>query len=154
MKEDTSGVIAKVGPDLLVPPHILSTLIELLGGDSLHNLTQQEQMIEHLSVCHYCRTAIVIVLNVAQEYDRRNNESETPSRDLLARFASISREIEACKEPEYELMGAYAETIIAKGREEASKEFPTLSEHIKRCRSCQSTLNDTLTFLSKLEEAK
>lgn len=154
MEKDTSGVISQVGPDLLVPPHILRLLIELLGGDSLQILAQQEQVIAHLSVCQHCRTAVVIVLNVAQEYDRRSNESENSTHDLLVRFASISREIEACKEPEYELMGAYAETIIAKGREEADKRFHTLSEHIKRCRSCQSTLKDTLAFLRKLEEAK
>lgn len=154
MEKDPSGIVAKVGPDLLVPPHILPVLLEILGGDSQQILAQQEQLIAHLSVCHFCRTAVVIVLKVAQEYDRRNGESESPARDLLVRFANISREIEACKEPEYELMGAYAETIITKGSEEADKQYHTLSEHIKRCRSCRTTLKDTLAFLRKVEEFK
>jgi hypothetical protein len=153
MNKDVSRVLSEVGPDLLSPPHILTILLELLEGDSVQIVAQQEQVVAHLLACDYCRTAVVIALNVAQEYDHRNNDSENPTHDLLVRFASINREIEACTESEYERMGAYAETIIAKGRKKANKQFHTLSEHIKRCRSCRSALEDTLAFLRILEEA-
>lgn len=156
MKEDNTitTVMSKVGPDLLVPPHILSLLMELLAGDSQQSLSQREHLLAHLAICNYCQTAVVLVLNIAQKYDRRSNDSEDPTRDLLMRFANISREIEECGVQDYELMGAYAEAIIAEGREEADKRFHTLGEHIKRCRSCKSALEDTLAFLNKLEETK
>jgi hypothetical protein len=154
MKEDNATIISEVGPDLFVPPHVLPVLMELLGGDRQQSLSQREQLLAHLAICNYCRTAVVLVLNVAQKYDRRSNDSEEPTRDLLMRFANISREIEECGVQDYELMGAYAEAIIAEGREEADKRFHTLGEHIKRCRSCESALEDTLTFLNKLEETK
>ena len=33
-------------------------------------------------------------------------------------------------------MGEYAEAIIAKGKKQADKRFPQLTEHIKSCSSC------------------
>src|SRR5450755_3138421 len=104
MKEDNATIISEVGPDLFVPPHVLPVLMELLGGDRQQSLSQREQLLAHLAICNYCRTAVVLVLNVAQKYDRRSNDSEEPTRDLLMRFANISREIEECGVQDYELM--------------------------------------------------
>src|SRR5260221_6057987 len=115
MKEDNATVMSKINPDLLVPPHVLPVLMELIGGEKHQALSQQEQLLTHLAICHYCRTAVVVLLSAAQEYDRRNNDPEEPTRDLLIRFANISREIEAYEAREFERRGAYAEAIMAEG---------------------------------------
>src|SRR5947209_4385723 len=95
MQEDNVAAIAGIGPDLFLPPHILPLVMELLAGDKQQAISQQEQLVSHLVACHYCRTAVMILLGIVQEYDRRNNDSEEPARDLLVNIASISREIEA-----------------------------------------------------------
>ncbi len=102
MKENKAAVMFEIGPDLFVPPHVLSILMELFAGERQQALSQQEQLLEHLAACHYCRTAVVVLLGVAQEYDRRNNDPEESAHDLLIRFANISRAIEA---HEYERLG-------------------------------------------------
>src|SRR5207248_49691 len=112
MKEDDTTIMSQVGPDLSVPPHVLPLLMELFLGERQPALSQQEQLLKHLATCHYCRTAIVVLLCVEQEYDRRNNDAEEPARDLIMRFVHISEEIEAREAHETEHMGAYAEAIV------------------------------------------
>jgi hypothetical protein len=89
------------------------------------------------------------LLSADQEYERLNSSQEAPVHNLLTLFVTIHHEIEA---RDYEQMGAYAEAIIADGREEADKRFPVLAEHVRRCSSCKSTLEDTLAFLNEPEE--
>ena len=89
------------------------------------------------------------LLSAGQEYERSNSYPEGPARNLLMRFVTIHHEIEA---QEYEQMGAYAEAIVAEGREEADKRFPILAEHIRRCPGCKSTLEETVAFLNEHEE--
>jgi len=149
MKEKKAMVMDKVRPDLLVPPHIVSRLIHLVSGEWKPNPSQQEQLIAHLTECPYCRTALIVLLSAEQEYERLNSYPEATAHNLLKQFVAIHREIEA---QEYEHMGAYAEAIVAEGREEADKRFPVLAEHIRRCPSCKSTLEETLAFLNEPEE--
>ena len=80
MKEDNAKVITVVGPDLLVPPHVLPLLMELFAGDIRQASSQQEHLLAHLATCHYCRTAVMVLLSYAQEYDHINNNSEKPTR--------------------------------------------------------------------------
>ena len=136
----------KVRPDLLLPPHIVDTLIRLVLGEWQPAPSQQEQLVVHLTECPYCRTALIVLLSVDQGYERLNSSPEAPAHNLLMQFVTIHHEIEV---QDYEHMGAYAEAIIANGREEADKRFPVLAEHVKRCSSCASTLKDTLAFLSE-----
>jgi len=89
------------------------------------------------------------LLSAGQEYERSNSYPEGPARNLLMRFVTIHHEIEA---QEYEQMGAYAEAIVAEGREEADKRFPILAEHIRRCPACKSTVEETVAFLKESEE--
>jgi hypothetical protein len=149
MKEKKATVMDKVRPDLLVPPHIVSKLTHLVVGEWQPDPSQQEQMVIHLTECLYCRTALIVLLAAEQEYERLNSYPETPARALLTRFVTLHHEIEA---QEYELIGSYAEAIIAKGRKEANKNFPILAKHIRRCPSCKSTLEETLAFLNESEE--
>lgn len=156
MNEDNAGILSKIGPDLLVPPHILPVLMELLAGDSPQGLSQQEQLYAHLATCHYCRTAVVFLLKVAQGYDRINNNSEEPIRDLLAHFENISREAEvreAREAWEFERMGAYAEAIVAVGQEMADQSFPDVAAHLRICPECRSAVKATVATITESEES-
>jgi len=146
MKEKKATVMDKVRPDLLVLPHIVGMLIHLVVGEWQPEPSQLEQLIAHLAECLYCRTALIVLLSAEQEYEKLNDYPEVPARNLLARFVTIHHEIEA---QEYELMGAYAEAIVAEGKKKADKRFPILAEHIRRCPSCKSTLEETLAFLKE-----
>src|SRR3989440_4147275 len=130
MKEKKANVMDKVRPDLLVPPHIGGKLIHLILGEWQPDSSQQEQLIGHLTGCPFCRTALIVLLSAEQEYEKLNSYPEVSARNLLARFVTIHHEIEV---QEYEHMGAFAEAIVAEGREEADKRFPVLMEHIRRC---------------------
>src|SRR5579884_3811731 len=121
MKEDDATTMSQVGPDLSVPPHVLPLLMELFLGERQRVLSQQEQLLEHLATCNFCRTAVVVLLRIEQEYDRRNNDPEEPAHDLIMRFVRISDETEAREAHEIERMGAYAEAIVAEGREKAAQ---------------------------------
>ena len=149
MEDKRSTVMDKVRPDLLVPPHIVDKLFHLVAGEWQPDASQQEQLVVHLTECRYCRTTLIVLLSADQEDERLNRSQEAPAHDLLTRFVSIHHEIEA---NDYEQMGAYAEAIIAKGREEADKRFPVLAEHVRRCSSCTSTLEETLAFLKEPEQ--
>ena len=146
MKEKKATVVDKVHPELLASPHIVGKLIHLVLGEWQLAPAQQEQLVAHLTGCPYCRTALIVLLSAEQEYEKLYSYPEVSARNLLARFVTIHREIEA---QEYERMGAYAEAIVAKGREKAEKRFPILAEHIRRCSSCKSTLEETLAFLNE-----
>jgi len=156
MKEEHAGILSKIGPDLLAPPHILSVLMELLAGDKPPDLSQQKQSFSHLATCHYCRTAVVFMLKVAEGYDRINNNSDKPVRDLLARFERISREAEAQEAREawvFERMGAYAEAIADIGQEEADLAFPDVAAHVQLCPDCRSAVQSTVASIRESEKS-
>src|SRR5947209_16934783 len=116
MEEKKATIMDKVRPDLLVPPHIVGNLIHLVLGEWQPDPSQQEQLVAHLTECSYCRTALIVLLSAEQEYVRSSNYSQAPAHALLTQFVTIHHEIEA---QEYEHLGAYAEAIVAEGREEA-----------------------------------
>jgi hypothetical protein len=152
MKEDNATVISEIGPDLFLPPHVLSVLMELFAGERQQVLSQQEQLLTHLATCHFCRTAVVVLLGLAQEYDRRNNDPEEPAHDLLVRFANISRAIEAREAREFERLGAYAEAIVAEGQDRADLRFSDIAAHLKICPDCRSALEATVSSITESEE--
>jgi len=78
-----------------------------------------------------------------------NSYAEIPAHNLLTQFVTIHHEIAV---QDYEHMGAYAEAIMAEGREEANKRFSVLAEHIRKCSSCNSWLEETLAFLNDPKE--
>ncbi len=149
MEDKRATIKDKVSPDLLVPPHIANELFDVVMGEEQLDSTQQEQMIGHLRACEYCRTALIVLLSADQEYEMSNNNTESSARNLLTQFVTIHHEITV---HDYEQMGAYAEAIKAEGRKEADKRFFILAEHIRKCTSCRSWLEETLTFLHETEE--
>ena len=150
MKDKKVTVIEKVRPDLLLPPHIAGKLVDLVVDGWRPDPAQQEQLLSHLAACPYCRITLIVLLSAEQEYNRLNNYPETPAHDLLTQFVMLHHAIEA---QDYEYIGAYAEAIVAEGREEADKRFPLLAEHISKCPSCQSTLEETVAFLNEPAES-
>ena len=154
MREENAGILSKIGPDLLTPPHILPVLMELLAGDSPPDLSRQEQLFAHLAKCHYCRTAVVFLLKVAQGYDYINNNPQEPIRDLLTQFENISRDAqarEAREAWEFERMGAYAEAIVAVGQEKADLSFPDVAAHVQICPDCLSAIQATVAAITESE---
>ncbi len=149
MEDKKATIKDKVSPDLLVSPHIVSELFHLVMGEWQPDSSQQEQLVVHLGECHYCRTSLIVLLSADQEYEMANSYTETPARNLLTQFVTIHHEIEV---QDYEHIGAYAEGIMGEGREEADKRFPVLAEHIRKCPSCKSWLEETLDFLNESEE--
>ena len=149
MEDRPAAIMDKVNPNLLVPPHIVDKLFQLIAGEWLPDASQQEQLVAHFMECSYCRTALIVLLSALQRDERSNSSPESSAHNLLTHFVSLHHEIEA---HEYEHMGAYAETIVAKGRKEANRRFRLLAKHIKRCPGCKSTLDEVLAFLNNPDE--
>ena len=149
MKDDNATVLSNIGPDLFEPPHILPVLMELFAGEKQQNTLPQEHLLAHLTSCHYCRASIVVLLDIAQECDCKNNNSETVAHDLLVRFASIQTLIETHK---YEQLGTYAEAIVAEGHAKADQRFPIIAAHLKLCFDCRSMLEATVDFITETKE--
>ncbi len=152
MKEDNQAAITEFSPDLFVPPHVLPVLMELFAGEVQKAFEQQEQLLAHLVACHYCRTAVVTLLGLVQEYDRRNNAVDEVAHNLLVRFADISHEIETSEAHAYERLGAYAEAIVAEGQDKAERRFPDVAVHIKLCPDCRSAVEATVADIIEAEE--
>lgn len=138
------------GPDLLEPPHLLACLMELLAGEPQPEVPWQADAHTHLVECAYCRTALIFLLGIAEEADRRNGAASDPARSVLARFIRINSELEASG---YERMGAYAETIVARGQAAAERRFPDTADHLRRCPSCREALAATVASLNEPEES-
>ncbi|HJT59497.1 MAG TPA: hypothetical protein VJ761_23515 [Ktedonobacteraceae bacterium] len=149
MKKDNATTIREVEVDLLEPPHIIPILMEMFAGDRQQALSQQNQLLAHLIECQSCRSAVLILLSIAQEYDRRNNDSEEPAHDLLTRFASIECRI---KEREYERFGTYIETIVAEGQDKADLRFPEIAAHLRVCSDCSAWLLVTIALTMDTEQ--
>ena len=149
MEDKHATIKDEVIPDLLVSPHIVNELLHIVMGEWQFDSTQQEHMVEHLSGCEYCRKALLVLLSADQEYEMSNNNTESQAHNLLTQFETIHHEIAV---HDYEQMGAYAEAIKAEGRKKADKRFPVIAEHIRKCASCRSWLNETLAFLNESEE--
>lgn len=156
MTEEQAGILSRIGPDLLAPPHILPALMEFLAGDSPPDSSQKEQWLSHLQTCHYCRTAVVFLLKVAEGYDLRNNNPQEPVRNLLAQFAKISREAETREAREaqvFERMGAYAEAVAAVGQEKADERFPDVAAHLQICDDCRAAVQSTVAALKESQKS-
>ncbi len=149
MKEKRATVMDKVRPDLLVPPHIVDKLFHLVTGEKQPDPSQLEQMAAHLTECSYCRTMLIVLLSTEQEYERLNHPDETCAHDLLTQVAEIHLTAETLN---YEQIGAYAEAIVAEGKENANRRFSVIAAHIKKCSVCQTLLEETLDFLNEAEK--
>jgi hypothetical protein len=152
MKEHHASLKSEVGPDLFEPPHVLPALMELLANKDHQFLSQREQLLAHLATCYYCRTAVIFLLSEVLEYDYRNNNNQEPAQRLLLHFADIDRAINAHEAHQYERMGAYAESIVYEGEDQANLRFPDIAAHLKVCSDCRSALEATIVSVTESEE--
>jgi hypothetical protein len=145
------------GPDLLKPPHVFTEFMSVFAGGEPGGSDGQEQLDAHLAACSYCRTAVIFMLCVSQEADRRSGSGSEQAGLVLAQFANIHRTLEAAEDERAraeaaacERMGAYAEAITARGRAAASEDprFASLAAHVAGCRDCQTILDSTLALLA------
>ena len=145
------------GPDLLVPPHVFTGAFDVCVGAETPDPVWQEHLVAHLGDCTYCRTAVIYLLCVAQEADRRSDSEDRQAGQVLEQFAHIHRTLEAAEQRRaraeaaaWERMGAYAEAIVAIGSAAADEEprFAALAAHVASCQDCRSCLDGTLAFLA------
>ena len=149
--EKKIATIDTLHPNLLKPPHYVGELLRFVLGEWLPDPSQQEQLIAHLTICSYCRIALIELLLAEQTYEKRLNASsasETAIYNLLMQFVTLHQELEI----QDEYIGAYAEAIVTMGKTLAAEHFSILAAHVKKCLHCQSLLEDTLTFLNEPEE--
>lgn len=144
---NSTMVMSEVGPDLLTSPHILPALIELFTGEQQQLPAQQERLLDHLTVCHYCRTAIIALLSAVWKHDHQNSAQEEAAHELLERFASISRKIEMIEAYEDERLGMFAEAIVNEGADKAASQYPSIAAHLKICPDCRSVLDATIAYI-------
>lgn len=149
--ENSTMVMSEVGPDLLTSPHIFPALIELFSGGQRPSSAQQEQLVDHLTICHYCRTAIIALLSAVWKHDHQNSAQEA-AHELLERFADISRKIEAIEAYADERLGMFAEAIVNEGPDKAASQYPGIAAHLKSCPDCLSVLDATVAYIRELKE--
>lgn len=159
MTRDASLILSAqdTGPDLLVAPHVLTEVFDAFAGGKPPHPERQAHLMAHLGCCTYCRTAVIYLLCVAQEADRRSGSEDGQAGQVLAEIARIHCDLEAAEDARAraeavwcERMGAYAETIMARGRSAADEDprFTALAAHVASCPDCRSCLDDTLEFLA------
>jgi hypothetical protein len=136
--------------ELLVFPHMGMQLLELFAGTWRPASTELETLAAHLMTCSACR--LFLLTEIAMEQGDRNAKRShiAITQDLLTRFLTIHYRAEA---PDYEDLGAYAETVLAQGEGEANTQFPLLGMHLSLCKTCKSTIDATIAFLNETKES-
>ena len=81
-------------PDLLLPPHVLPQLFELLAGGSFPDAAQQDALTLHLFACAWCRVTLLYLLSVAEEADQQSGADAAPAHALLERWVDLHHRLE------------------------------------------------------------
>ncbi len=149
MRKNTSPTLPDLDSALRKTPHVLSMLFDLFTSDVQIAPQQQQHLQTHLTECQDCRTALLILLALIQEGERRNNMDDTPTGALFVRFIAIDHEIGSLV---FERLGAYAEALFAGGKEYAGRRFPEVIAHIKLCPDCRSSIASTVADLIESQE--
>lgn len=143
MAQDKASVEERIPSELLISPHVADKLVHLVAGEWRPDTSQLEQLTTHVVACSACRRVLHLVLS--QEEENQPPSDET-LHTLYMHVVSLERTLDAQND---EQMAAYAETIHAKGKKIADKQFPVLAEHIPCCPRCKATLDQLLTFLKE-----
>lgn len=105
-------------PDLLQPPHLLPTLVDLFTGEDVAAPTDAQ--ITHIATCPYCRVTFTA-------------------------FQQAIRDAEAMER--YTQQAAYAEAVVLHGTAEAGRRYPDVVRHVERCQACRETVAETIAWL-------
>ncbi|MGB8347673.1 MAG: hypothetical protein WCD86_22510 [Ktedonobacteraceae bacterium] len=81
-------------PDLLIPPHLLPQVFDLLIGAWHPDAAQQQQMEAHLFTCSSCRIALITLLCVAEEADQQAGTPNAPAHTLRERWITLHCRLE------------------------------------------------------------
>ncbi|SRR6266487_6569515 len=148
MKGKTAPLLPETDPDRLdMPPHVVPQLLDMVTGNWKLTPPTLEQLLAHLVECIHCQVFLGALIAVELHNDGLDETSREEVRRLLALVTRTSHETQA-----QEALGAYIEALESYSEAEASRKFPVLAEHLKRCKACQSSLEGTRTLLRRAEQ--
>lgn len=148
MKQEQKASIDLICPDLLQSPHIVDELLHLLSGTLKLDSSAQKQLIAHYASCEYCRVFLVILLTAEQKYVCADEQREAAICAILEQFVAIDHKLMAL---DHEHLCAYAEAIVAEGREAAASSNPIQSQHVCVCKNCCAEVDDIIKFICSPE---
>lgn len=134
-RKKATALLVHNSDNLDQPPHILPALIDLARGEGHPTALEEEQQLAHLAECLSCQDALRTLLAIELERDRQIGISEEPVWKLISRLSDIREETQIRND-----IPAYVEALELWGSEEAQKRYPRLVEHLRKCKSCQSTI--------------
>ena len=123
--------VIEKGPDLKIPPHVFPQLMDLFFDEKQQVNFQEEQLLAHLTVCHYCRMALKTLLIIVRDYDHKNEPFNQVSQELLERFIQIDDELDTLEAHRLEHLAAYTEVVVEHGEIEAIIRFPDVAAHLE-----------------------
>ena len=132
------------------PGKHLSTkrLAYLTAGTWQPTTGELEQLVDHIVACKDCRKNLETFIIASIDADQPENCPGAILPGFFAKIRHIIREIDMQND-----ISAYIETLEMQDLEEAEHQFPLLAEHLKKCKACQSLLEETLTLLHRAEGA-
>lgn len=128
------------------PPHVLSQLTAMFLENWHPTHAERETLLPHLVECLSCQLSLTMLIALELESDLSREDSRT-LQTLLAQLTDLFHETQT------EDLATYMEVLEAQSHDEADSQFPLLSEHLKQCRDCQSTLEETQALLHRAEQA-
>ena len=134
-RKKTTALLVQSSDTLDQPPHILPALIELVRDEGRPTAVEEEQQLAHLAECLSCQDALRALLAIELDRDRQAGITEEPVWKLISRLSDIREETRIRDD-----IPAYIEALELWGSEEAQKRYPRLVEHLRKCKSCQSTV--------------
>lgn len=148
MKDKRVAIVENTHPYLLLSPHMTTNLVQFFLGACQLDAAQKEKLTTHLLKCFHCRMTMLTLFAAELGALQHDATIDTlPLQQIIDTLIEIHQEEESRT---LEHLGAYAETIVASGQDEAERRFPILSGHIDKCRACQGALKDMLAFLREL----
>ena len=133
--------------NLDMSPHIASQLAAMVSQHWRPTPAEIEQLLPHLVLCVYCQLALEALITQELENDLSDEENKI-LRELLTRLTTIIHETQTPDD-----FAAYLDILEAEGQDAARRKLPLLAEHLKRCKVCHSTIEETRTLLHRAEEA-
>jgi hypothetical protein len=130
------------------PPHMLPALIDLVSGEGHPTSYEREQLLAHLAGCTSCQDALRTLLAVELGQDRQVGITGEPVSKLISWLSDITEKTQMRND-----IPAYIEAIELWGNKEAKKRYPRLTEHLQKCKSCQSLVEGIQTLKREAEQA-
>jgi len=108
-----------------------------------------EQLISHILQCQCCQTTLAALVTTNADNHENENYSEARILSLSPKLSNIIHELRT-----RENIGSYIEVLEMHGEEEAYKQFPLLTKHLKRCNACQRIVEEARFLLHQASVAE